>query len=188
MSVGTTNSCELLGSPLVTQIAVTAHTQGHALFSGGIKRLATGRMCFTTQSYAHPLEVENHESCCITQCFGTGTIISMRFDCYHREWTSWNKNVQNNCESNKWLYRIECSNQDNDLSKGNEFIATINIVSSRVSLPLQTNGTWNLIIAITHQDLVKKENETNAYSMMMNSEEEFGINHQSMYVIDLILI
>ena len=83
MSVGTTNSCELLGSPLVTQIAVTAHTQGRTLFSGGIKRLATGRMCFTTQSYAHPLEVENHESCCITQCFGTGTIISMRFDCYH---------------------------------------------------------------------------------------------------------
>ena len=41
-------------------------------------------MCFTTQSYAHPLEVENHESCCInTQCFGTGTIISMRDDCYH---------------------------------------------------------------------------------------------------------
>ena len=83
MSVGTTNSCELLGSPLVTQIAVTAHTQGRTLFSGGIKRLATGRMCFTTQSYAHPLEVENHESCCITQCFETGTIISIRFDCYH---------------------------------------------------------------------------------------------------------
>ena len=31
MSVGTANSCELFGSPLVTQIAVTAHTQGRTL-------------------------------------------------------------------------------------------------------------------------------------------------------------
>ena len=52
------------------------------------------------------------------------------------------------------------------------------IVSSRVSLSLQTKRTQNCIIAITHQDLIKKKKmrQKHIYIIMMNSEEEFGIN------------
>ena len=78
----------------------------------------------------------------------------------------------------QWLYRIECSNRDNGLSKGKEFIQRVNncIKSSLIVVANKRNIKLGHCHYSPGPIIKKKMRQKHIHIIMMNSEEEFGIN------------